>query len=131
MPQTIQNRYVDLNLIFSPNPVTGDISKLTDAAAVQQAVVNLVLTQHYERPFHPEIGCNVTTMLFENATATTAINIKRSIQDVIANFEPRVQIQSIAVDVEPEQNGFTVTMQFYVLNITDLVTVSFFLERLR
>jgi hypothetical protein len=129
--QTLQNRYADLNLIFLNNPVTGDISKLTDAAAVQQAVVNLVLTQHYERPFHPELGCNVTTMLFENATATTAINIKRSIQDVINNFEPRVQIQSIAVDVEPEQNGFTVTMQFYVLNVTDLVTVSFFLERLR
>lgn len=131
MAQTLQNRYADLNLIFLNNPVTGDISKLTDAAAVQQAVVNLVLTQHYERPFHPELGCNVTTMLFENATATTAINIKRSIQDVINNFEPRVQIQSIAVDVEPEQNGFTVTMQFYVLNVTDLVTVSFFLERLR
>ena len=131
MAQTLQNRYADLNLIFLNNPVTGDISKLTDSDAVKQSVINLVLTQHYERPFHPELGCNVTTMLFENASATTAINIKRSIQDVINNFEPRVQIQSISVDVEPEQNGFTVTIQFYVLNVTNLVTVSFFLERLR
>jgi phage baseplate assembly protein W len=131
VPQTIQNRYRDLNLSFVANPVRKDISTLSDADAVKRSVVNLVLTKHYERPFHPEIGCNVTALLFENITAITALNIKRSIEDVIQNFEPRARIQSVAVDVSPDANGYSVSIQFYVLNVTDLQSVDFFLERLR
>lgn len=131
MPQTINNRYRDLNLSFVANPVRKDISTLSDADAVKQSVINLVLTKHYERPFHPEIGCNVTALLFENITSVTALSIKRSIEDVIQNFEPRVQLQSVVVNVDPDANGYNVTITFFVLNVRDLVTVDFFLERLR
>jgi phage baseplate assembly protein W len=129
--QTLQNRYTDLNLAFIANPVRKDIGTLSDADAVKQAVVNLVLTKHYERPFHPEIGCNVTSLLFDNATPITAMNIKRSIQDVIQNFESRVQLKSVVVLDQSESNGYSVTIQFYVLNVASLVSVDFFLERLR
>lgn len=131
VPQTLKNRYQDLNLTFTINPVRKDISTLSDIDAVKRAVVNLVLTKHFERPFHPEIGCNVTQLLFDNVTALTAINIKRSIQDVLTNFEPRVQLQSVAVNVDPDNNGYNVIIQFFVLNVRDLVSVDFFLERLR
>jgi phage baseplate assembly protein W len=131
MPQTIVDRYRDLNLIFTPNPVRKDISTLSDVDAVKRAVMNLVLTKHYERPFHPEIGCNVTALLFDNATDLTAINVKRSIQDVIGNFEPRVQLQNVVVNVSPDQNGYNATIQFYILNIPVLQNVDFFLQRLR
>lgn len=131
VPQTIRNRYTDLNLSFLANPVRKDISTLSDSDAVKQAVVNLVLTKNYERPFHPEIGCVVTALLFDNITSITALSIQRSIQDVIQNFEPRVQLQSVLVNVNPDANGYDVTITFYVLNVRDLVTVDFFLERLR
>jgi len=127
----IPDRYRDLNLSFIPNPVRKDISTLSDADAVKRSVVNLVLTKHFERPFHPEIGCTVTAMLFENVTPITAINIKRSIEDVIGNFEPRARLQSVTVDIAPDQNGFEVSIQFYVENVRDIVSVDFFLERLR
>ena len=48
--------YKDLNLIFSPHPNTKDVTKKTDIDPVKQSVKNLILTKHYERPFHPEIG---------------------------------------------------------------------------
>jgi phage baseplate assembly protein W len=131
MPQTISNRYTDLNLSFIANPVRKDISVLNDTDAVKQAVVNLVLTKNYERPFHPEIGCNVTALLFDNITSITALSIKRSIQDVIQNFEPRVQLRDVKVNVNPDANGYDVTIIFFVLNVRDVVTVDFFLERLR
>ena len=131
MPQTIQNRYRDLNLAFLSNPVSQDIGVLTDSDAVKQAVVNLVLTKHYERPFHPEIGCNVTALLFDNITPITAGSINRSIQDVIDNFEPRAKLQQVLVDMQPDQNGYSVTIYFYVLNVQQLQTVNFFLRRLR
>ncbi len=134
MPQkfpTVPTRYCDLNLSFIPNPVKKDISTISDIEAVKQAVVNLVRTKHYERPFHSEIGCNVTALLFENITPLTAISIQRSVQDVINNFEPRVQLNKVIVNVSPDANGYDVSIYFYVLNSRDLVSVDFFLQRLR
>jgi Phage baseplate assembly protein W len=132
MPQTSTNhRYSDLNLSFVANPVRKDIGMLYDFDAVKASVINLVLTKHYERPFHPEIGCNVTAMLFDNITSITALSIKRSIEDAIQNFEPRVQLQSVQVVENYNENGYDVTMTFFVLNIAAVQTISFFLERLR
>lgn len=131
MPQNITNRYSDLNLAFIANPVKKDISMLYDFDAVKTSVINLVMTKYYERPFHPEIGCNVTAMLFENMTSSTAMSIQRSIQDVIQNFEPRAQLQSVVATPDYDNNGYTVSITFYVLSIAQSQTVTFFLERLR
>ena len=46
--------YKDLNLNFEKNTVTKDIQKITDVEAVKRSVRNLINTNHYEKPFHPE-----------------------------------------------------------------------------
>jgi len=131
VPQNISHRYSDLNLAFLPNPVKKDIGILYDFDAAKASVMNLVLTKHYERPFHSEIGCNVTAMLFENITSITALSIQKSITDVIQNFEPRAQLQSVEVEENYQEDGYNVTITFYVLNITQAQTITFFLQRLR
>lgn len=131
MPQNIYQRYSDLNLSFIANPVKKDIGILYDFDAVKASVMNLVLTKHYERPFHSEIGCNVTAMLFENITSITALSIQRSITDVIQNFEPRAKLQSVVVTENYNEDGYNVNITFYVLNITQVQNISFFLQRLR
>lgn len=130
MPKTT-DKYRDLNLSFLAHPVTGDIGTLSDADAVKRSLKNLVLTNHYERPFHPEIGSNVRFMLFENISPITAISLERFIRDVITNFEPRAKLSSVSVVADPDHNGYTATVEFFVLNLPDLQTVDFFLERLR
>ncbi|SVE36229.1 uncharacterized protein METZ01_LOCUS489083, partial [marine metagenome] len=57
-------QYSDLDLFFAAKGVSKDISKVTDIQAVKRSVRNLVLTNHYEKPFHPEIGSGVRDMLF-------------------------------------------------------------------
>ena len=54
--------YKDLNLNFTANPVTGDVATITDVNAVKRSVRNLLLTNHYDRPFHPEIGSNISQL---------------------------------------------------------------------
>ena len=56
--------YIDLDLDFTRHPVTNDVVKITDVEAVKRSVKNLINTQFYERPFHPELGCGVRDMLF-------------------------------------------------------------------
>lgn len=123
--------YRDLNLLFAANPITGDVSCMVDVDDVKQAVVNLIMTNHYERLFHPEIGSNVSAILFDNADASMTFRLTKAIKDVIANFEPRVTVTNVNVDLQPDQNGAAITLTFYINNVATAVSVNFFLERER
>ena len=124
--------YKDISLSFERNLATQDIIQKTDIEAVKQSVRNLILTNHYERPFHPEIGSSVRNILFEPINPITASTLTRLIGEVIANFEPRARL--VGVDARPnfDDNAYEVTISFYVVNIPgELVNLDVMLERSR
>ena len=123
--------YKDLDLDFGRNTVTNDVNKLTDVEAVKRSVRNLINTNHFERPFHPEIGGNVRALLFENMTPLTALNLQRKIDEVLSNFEPRAKITQIIADPDIDRNGYRIEIRFYVIGIQNPIVVETFLERLR
>ena len=84
--------YKDLNLDFQINSATKDIQKITDIEAVKRSVRNLINLNHYEKPFHPEIGSNLRAMLFENMTPQMNALISRQIEELIQNYEPRARL---------------------------------------
>lgn len=124
-------RYKDLDLNFNAHPVKKDINKHIDELAVINSIKNLILTNHYERPFHPEIGSNINKLLFDNMDSITVSALRREIEQVIKNFEPRVNLSLIEVIPEYEDNKFNIIMEFYILNRTEPVTIEFFLNRER
>ena len=123
--------YKDLDLDFTRHPVTNDVVKIEDVNAVKRSVRNLVNTQFYERPFHPELGCGVRDLLFENFTPMTGIFIRRKIEEVLVNYEPRANISSIAVNEQQDRNGINVEVNFYVLNLPNPVSVTTTIQRIR
>jgi phage baseplate assembly protein W len=123
--------YKDLDLDFTRHPVTNDVIKIEDVNAVKRSVRNLVNTQFYERPFHPELGCGVRDLLFENFTPMTGIFIRRKIEEVLVNYEPRANISSIVVNEDADRNGINVEVNFYVLNLPNPVSVTTTLQRIR
>ena len=124
--------YTDLDLFFDKRMTSKDISKVINIQAVKRSVRNLILTNHYEKPFHPEIGSGVRDVLFENMTPTTAHILTRKIEMVIENFEPRARLISVAAIPNLDRNEYECTISFYVVNApTELVDLTVFLERLR
>ena len=123
--------YKDLNLDFEKNTVTKDIQKITDIEAVKRSVRNLINTNHYEKPFHPEIGSNLRAMLFENLTPQMNHLISKQIEMLIRNYEPRVRLVQVNSVPSFDKNGYLATISFYVLNHPEPVVVENFLERLR
>src|SRR6056300_38230 len=123
--------YKDLDLNFTRNPVTNDVTKIEDVDAVKRSVRNLVQTNFYERPFHPELGCGVRDLLFENFTPLTGIFLRRKIEEVLVNYEPRISLEQVAVDDDPDGNRLVVDIYFYVRGVPDPVSVTTFLQRLR
>jgi len=139
-------QYKDLDLFFvkkklsskdSDGVVTvsgakSDIEKVTDITAVKRSIRNLVLTNHYEKPFHPEIGCGVRELLFELMTPLTAHLLTRKVEDVITQYEPRAQLVGVKATPDLDRNAYELTIEFYVLNApTELVDLTVLLERLR
>ena len=123
--------YSDLDLDFTRNPVTSDVVKLTDVEAVKRSVKNLIQTNHYERPFHPEIGSDVRGMLFEPMTPLTALNLQRKVAEVLNNFEPRINLQQVLASPDLDRNSYALKILFYVVGSNQPVEVETFLERLR
>lgn len=127
----IVSGFSDLDLNFTMHPVKKDINRHTNEAAVVNSIKNLILTNHYERPFQPDIGSNVRRILFENMDTITATTLRNEIAQTVKNYEPRVSISKLEVTADYENNGFTVNMEFYVINKTNPITINFFLERIR
>ena len=123
--------YRDLDLDFQINSATKDIQKLSDIEAVKRSVRNLINTNHYERPFHPEIGSNLRAMLFELMTPQMNHLISKQIQKLITNYEPRARLVQVATVPDFDRNAYNCKIFFYVINQPEPVTVETFLERLR
>ena len=123
--------FKDLNLDFQQNAATKDIQKITDIEAVKRSVRNLISTNHYEKPFHPEIGSNLRGMLFELMSPQMNHVISKQIENLINNYEPRCNLTQVHTQPMFDRNGYSVQISFRVNNHQEPVIVESFLERLR
>lgn len=124
-------QYSDINLLFTTNPSTADLIKKTDEEAIKASVRNLISTKNYERPFHPEIGCQVYSLLFENLTPVTIQAMKRTILQTIEKFEPRVVVNTINIGEDADGNSLVVDVYFRIINSEKPVVITTSLNRIR
>lgn len=123
--------FSDLDFNFTAHPVTKDVSRRYDDNAVKTALKNLILTRNYERPFHSEIGSPIRSLMFEPATPMLGIMLRQAIFDVVNNFEPRVQLTEVDVNVSDENNAIYITIEFKIVNTERPLTLDLTLERTR
>ena len=126
-----ERTFRDLDLNFNIHPVKKDINTHKNEFAVINSIKNLVLTNHYERPFQPELGSNIRRLLFENVDSVTAAVIENEITEVIGNFEPRAQVSKVTAVPSPDENRYNIELEFFIINSPNPVTINFFLERIR
>jgi phage baseplate assembly protein W len=123
--------FSDLNLTFGAHPATGDVLKRYDEDAVKNSIRHLILTKNFERPFHPELGCQVYNLMFENYTAITSELARRTIEAVLTAYEPRAKIIDIRLDPSEDNNEMSITVEFMIINSDRPLTVTTFLNRVR
>jgi phage baseplate assembly protein W len=123
--------FTDLDLNFLAHPVTKDVTTKVDEQAIKASIRNLVLTSNYEKPFHPEIGSPIKSLLFEPATPLLPVLIKRAIQQTIDNYEPRVRLLDVTVNMSPDTNSIYVTIEFVIVNTSVPLIVDLILIRTR
>jgi phage baseplate assembly protein W len=127
-------QYKDIDLNFIPNPLTGDLTILSDIDSIKTSLKNIILTRYGEKPYNYLFGSKVTGLLFENFDTLTLILMEKEIRSVVEALEPRVFFLGEGVSVIPDQdeNKLRVSLNFGITNIPDRqVDFSFFLERVR
>ena len=126
--------YKDLSLFFTPNPVSGDVTMVTDVQDIKRSVRNLVMTNRFEKPFHPEVASHVRDLLFERFTPITFNLLRNRIETVLENYEPRVSVTDIEIDDSGQamdNNNLNVRIFFTLKNDPQIQSVDILLERVR
>ena len=124
--------FKDLSVTFKKHPVTDDLVAVKDKAAIVQAIQSILLTRKGERPFQPDLGCDIQNLLFEPLDYASAGTIKQEIRETIDRYEPRVSATQIFCVPDFDNNGYNVQLQYLIVGREDVpVGVEFILERTR
>ena len=121
--------YRDIALSFETNAATKDVIVKKDVDAVKQSVKNLVLTNHYERPFKPSFGSNLRNRLFEPNDFQNRSLIKKDIVSEINALEPRVS--NVSVVMRQLENEVSLTIEYASQGQADYNSVEFLVSRVR
>jgi phage baseplate assembly protein W len=100
---TVNKNYRDVDLSFAHKNGTvfedgirrGDVYKKVDIRAVEQSMKNILLTNHFEKPFQPDFGADLRRLLFELDTMVSEPQVRDLITRSISRWEPRVEIDKI------------------------------------
>jgi phage baseplate assembly protein W len=111
--------YKDVSFSFI-HPASGDLLLATDFEAVKNSIRNIVLTPIGTRPFFPEFGTRVSSLLFELADDSTALRIRDEIDNGIKKFEKRISRFQVKVTDDHERNAYRITTSFQMSYGTDV-----------
>ena len=117
-------KFVDISLSFEPNPLTGDLSTITNERAINNSIKNLVLISPNEVPFNRNVGSTVAYLMFDMCDEPTAGLIHDEITRTIKYNEPRVELEEVIVKAEPEQNQFVVTVKYKIVGYDQIFTTT-------
>ena len=113
----ISQGFKDISATFQINPLNNDLISNMNANAISRSIRNLIFTLPGEKPFQPDIGSNVSRLLFENLDLLTADSIKREIENTINNFEKRVKLNEVVVEANHDENAFDVVINYFIIGI--------------
>ena len=123
--------YQDFKKDLEISPLSSDLTLHKDEDAVKESIKNLILTDRGERLMQPDLGGNISAMLFENITPSTLKLIEDNVRTTITLYEPRAELQNVAVTSNIDDNTVRVRITFYIKNVQQPVDLDVFLERTR
>jgi phage baseplate assembly protein W len=127
----VEQAHVDLDFGFNINPNVGDIGRQKNVNAIRQSVLNILKTNHGERPFNPLFGANLRSFLFENIDGISIVAIADAVETAIKNDEPRVKVLNVVVKSNSDNNEVDITCTIEIISTGNTITVSTALERIR
>ena len=115
--ERVSRSFKDLSMSFKVNPLNDDLIPLKNEAAIARSIRNIVFTSPGEKIFNPEVGSEISKVLFENIDEISAISIKDEIETSIRNYEPRVNLEEVDIEPNYDNNQFDVRITYRIVGI--------------
>ena len=122
---------VDFDLSFLKNPATNDLRTLSNLDSVKQSIMTLLFTNRGERPFQPNLACNMQQMLFSQLDPISKIQLQREIYSTLNAYESRIKVLAVDVTQSANPNGLNISIRFQLVNSPNVETISLFLTETR
>lgn len=121
--------FSDLDISFVAHPISGDVAIKKDSDAIRRSVRNIVLTNHYERPFRPSFGANLRRLLFEGIGIGMTKKAAKEIAKALTILEPR--ITNVQFDITNRDNEMNITIYYVIINTQQQQNLEFTVSRVR
>jgi uncharacterized protein len=93
---------------------------------IEQAMRMILLTPKRQRVMRPEFGCQIHDLIFAPNDATTAGLAAYYVEDALNMWEPRIKIQSVDVNPDPDDSSrMLIQVQYLIKTTYDARTLVF------
>lgn len=123
--------YSDFLLNLDKHPLNGGLARLSNEDSVKQSIKNLILTEIFERPYQPQLGSKLYSLLFEPMDDITVNLIRNTVQDTIRLFEPRAKLIGVNVFPIADRNEYNVNITFSLVNTIGEIQLDLIIKRVR
>lgn len=123
--------YSDFKANFDPHPVTGDLVRITNEQSVGRSIRNILLTAQYERFGDPMFGAGIRALLFELPSKITSDLLRDAVIQAVRNYEDRATLIDVIVNFQPDNNAYSCTVIYSVINNLQPAKISMLLNRIR
>ena len=113
--ERVSRGFKDLSMSFQNNPLTNDLIALKNENAIARSIRNIVFTVPGEKFFNENFGSEVSQLLFENVDNISALTVRDQIRQSITNFEPRVDLRTVDVSADFDNNSFDVVIIYDII----------------
>jgi phage baseplate assembly protein W len=79
---------------------SGDIALVSQEREIEESIRLILGTAYGERPMRPEFGCAIHDYVYAGADAATAAQVGFEVRASLRRWEPRIEIQDVAVTVD-------------------------------
>lgn len=93
---------------------SGDLAAARYEESVRQSVWLILATAKGERVMRPTFGCGVHDLVFSPNGAETAAKIKAEVRAALLEWEPRIDVSSIAVTSEGAGETLRISIEYVV-----------------
>ncbi|MBV5348422.1 GPW/gp25 family protein [bacterium] len=101
------------------NRATKAVNMLEDEADIKSSLEILLSTRLGERVMVPDYGCNLDELLFKPLTLTLKTFVIDLIKTAILYYEPRIDLNKIAIDPTDELEGVLLINLEYTVRATN------------
>ena len=130
--QRVSKGFKDISMSFKVSPLTYDLIANKNETAIARSIRNLILTFPGERPFNPELGSQVSRLLFQPMDDITTVSIREQIENTIYNFEPRVNLRQVIVQPNFDIGEYDISIRYDIVGVeASTQQLSFALQQTR